>query len=423
MYFKISIVLLLVSVVILWYLRFQQTSLIPPIVDRPIRIVGVIENEPKPFYDNRTFQIDGLSITGKSANRLTYGDYVQVDGVLTTEGAVKQARVTVIEKNRGNKFMGQLSVLRKSLLPVSRQFLPPREAALINGLVLGEKSQGDKAYTEALRKTGTLHIIVVSGANLTMVAGFILQLRGILGLKLAITCSIVVVWLYALLTGAQPPVIRAAIMVSLTFLAQLAGRQQWQLYSLFFAATCMLVIKPQLISEISFQLSFAATLGIILFSQRFYVYFADVKFSFGKQLRHLPFSVAENLSTTLAAQLLVVPLILYHFHEISLLSPLVNVLVLPVVFYLTLLGVLLLFVGYFSSFLGTAVSWLILLPASYFSNVILMFARIPFVSTQLLGFNSFFVGSYYLYIVLAHIVLNKAAKPRQEIAQFATIDA
>lgn len=416
-----SIGLLSISVVLIWLIRFKQTSLDPPATEQPVSIRGVIEDEPRPFYDSLSFHIDGLRITGKAQKRLTYGDYIQVEGVLHPDGTVKQGKVIVLEKNQGNSLIALLGNIRRSLLPIPQQFLPPREAALISGLVLGEKSKGDKEYIEALRKTGTLHIIVVSGANLTMVAGFFLQLKRYIGIRPAIAASILVVWFYALLTGGQAPVIRAAIMVSLAFSAKILGRQQWQLYSLLLAGTLMLLLKPMLYTEISFQLSFAATLGIILFAQRFYNYFANAKIVFGKRVKHLPFSLAENLSTTLAAQLLVIPLILYHFHEISLLSPLVNILVLPVVFYLTILGAILLFVGYFSHVLGTLIGLQILLPATYFSSVVLLFAKIPFVSTKLFGFDGFFVAIYYLYIFASLTLFTKMPRSKQEKPQFATI--
>lgn len=418
----ISIFLLALSLTILWLIRLEQTTLPRSTVDQPVSIEGVVENDPKQFYDQRTFQVNGLKVIGTPQRELRYGDYVHIEGVLTIEGSIKQAHILILKHNRGNPLLAVLSQVRRTLLPIPRQFLPSREAALISGLVLGEKTNGDKGYIEALRKTGTLHIIVVSGANLTMVAGFFLQLKGVIGLKPAIASSIAVVWLYALLTGGQAPVMRAAIMVSLAFMAKLFGRQQWQLYSLLAAAVVMLLINPKLLVEISFQLSFAATLGIILFAQQFYNYLDNFTFKLGKQTRHLPFSIAENLSTTLAAQLLVIPLILYHFQEISLLSPIVNVLVLPVVFYLTLFGALLLVFGYFSTQLGTIISWFILLPANYFSTVILLFAKFPFISMKLAGFNAIFVGAYYFYVLITRILLQPRGNIRQEEPQFATIN-
>ena len=116
-----------------------------------------------------------------------------------------------------------------------------------------------KDFEEALRNTGTIHLVVVSGYNIMIVGGFFLLLAGFIKRKYAITLSISAIVIYTLLTGAQAPTVRAAIMGGLAFSATFLGRQNLPFYTLLLAAFIMLIINHSTFSDIAFQLSFLAT--------------------------------------------------------------------------------------------------------------------------------------------------------------------
>lgn len=406
-----------------WSVRFCQTYKPKPSSEHFVIIRGIIADNPKPYYDSKSFHVNGILVTAKLPSDTDYGDYVTIAGVQTKQGSIVNGRVELLVPGNGNVIIDKLNQLKSALLPIPFRFLPHRQASLVSGLVLGEKRNGDRLFLDDLRKTGTIHIIVVSGANLSMVAAVFFRSKRLFGLKGSIALSFGIVWFYALLSGAQPPVIRAAIMVSLAYFARIFGRQTWDLYALCIAGAIMLLLNPQLILDISFQLSFAATLGIIVFTKPLTLFFREGRLPIvGPLLKKAPAILVDNLVTTLAAQILVTPIILYHFNQLSLLSPIVNMLVLPVVPYLTIVGGLLLFVGYFSDTLGSIVSYFFLLPATYFSKVIELFAKVPFISISLFGFSLYYVAAYYLYIIVI-ATLPKARCKASATMKFATIEA
>ena len=208
------------------------------------------------------------------------------------------------------------------------RLLPVNEAGLLSGIVLGSKKALSADLYQALKQTGTLHIVVASGMNVVMLAGF---LMGVLALffkrKIALIPLVVLIWFYALITGFDPPIVRASIMASLTYLAQELGRPALTPRILFLTALLMLMINPTLISNISFQLSFASTAGLIFIQP-------IIKKSKNRIFQN------ESFSTTFAAQIATLPIVILNFGQYNFLSPLVNFLVLWTVPYLLSLSLI-----------------------------------------------------------------------------------
>lgn len=198
-----------------------------------------------------------------------------------------------------------------------KNLLPETQAALLSGILLGVKEDLPPEFKQALRNTGTIHIVVVSGQNLSMLAGFLMGLVGFFGRRKTIILTLIIVWLYCLLTGLQIPVIRAGIMVTLAFLAQLTGREQTGWWILCISAILMLIYQPNWLLSISFQLSFVATLGVVVVAP---VLFRSINF--------LPNLLKQDLVVSLSTWLLTLPIIAINFHQASLLGILVNSLIL-----------------------------------------------------------------------------------------------
>lgn len=368
-----------------------------PVAGQIQTLRGIVGKKPSQDGETIRLVVAGKTVYGKAKEAIAVGDTVIIKGELSAAGNIVKASVEKTTPRTHEDVISRVLQLKQSLLPIPSTYLPEREAALVSGMVLGEKA-GDQQFLAALRKTGTIHILVVSGANLSMVAGFLLGFKSVLGRNKTLLMAIGVVWFYALFTGFEPPVIRAAIMITVTFLAQLVGRQAWDLYALFLAASAMLFLDTELVTDISFQLSFSATLGIILFAKPLQ---SVIKFWLDKaHINKVPFSMDENLGATLAAQLLVDPLILYHFNQLSLISPLVNILVLPIVFYVTVMGSLLLVLGLLSPLLGQFIALFILLPASYFTWVTTFFAKIPYASLYIPNVSLGFTIAYYFVLAV-----------------------
>jgi ComEC/Rec2-related protein len=233
-----------------------------------------------------------------------------------------------------------------------RRWLPEPESSLVAGIVLGEKSRLPKDFYDALIKTGTIHIVVASGYNVMIVGSMILAgLLYFVKRKWATVGALVGMTLYGLMAGADPPVVRAVIMGGVIFIGQAIGRSSKALWSLSLAAWLMLMVEPLLIESISFQLSVAASVGLFWLEPKLSRWFEERDIG-GWLLK-------TELLPTLAAQALTAPVIWYHFGRVSLISPLVNVIILPFVPVIMAWGGVMLLLSLVWSPLGMVVGWLV----------------------------------------------------------------
>ncbi len=268
----------------------------------------------------------------------TYGDKLRLKGTVESYSSKDESGVTEnlilknpevkIEENRG---LAVLKFVRQKVLLAYRATLPPREAGLLAGIVLGVEDGINEEFKDELKRTGMLHVVVASGSNIVLVAGIIFSLiAGIVKKSAAIFFTVIGIFFYAFLTGFDPPIVRASIMASFAFVALLLGRQKVAMFSLFFSAFLMLMVSPKLISDIGFQLSFSASFGIILFQNA-------IKMAFSL----IPNIAKEDFSTTLSAQIGALPILLIAFGEVNLLSIFINVVLLwtvPIIMVLGLVG-------------------------------------------------------------------------------------
>lgn len=277
---------------------------------------------------------------------------------------------------------------RNSLDSRIESLLPSPQAQLLSGILLGEKKDLPGPFRLALRDTSTIHMVVVSGQNLSMVAAFFWSLSGLLKRKTALSLSLIAIIFYTILTGAQIPVLRAAVMVFFASLAQMLGRQKDSFWILLITASLLLLINPKWILDLSFQLSFLATIGVVVVAPIFLQF-----------LKHLPL-IGADLSVTLAAQLMVLPIIAQNFHQLSLVGVFANLLVLWTIPFIMILGAITLILGSFGAFVVN-----ILL--TYFIYIVEFFASLPF-SWEYIGEKVWIVWlGYYLILIGALMALKK----------------
>ncbi|HET8630426.1 MAG TPA: ComEC/Rec2 family competence protein [Thermomicrobiales bacterium] len=204
-----------------------------------------------------------------------------------------------------------------------RRHIPQPEAALVTGILLGDASLLPRSTRDAFNTTGTAHVMALSGWNIALVAGLCALLGRRLGRARAwywLAGSAGVVWLYTFLVGGGPTLLRAAIMGTLYLLASATGRRSDALTALVVAAALMTALAPATLLDVGFQLSCAATAGLILCSGRL-----------ARALRRLPPFVAEGLAATLAAELFTLPIALHAFGRLSLVTLPANLLIEPLV--------------------------------------------------------------------------------------------
>ena len=293
-----------------------------------------------------------------------------------------------INRSKGEPVEFQISLfidIRQQLSERIDLLLPSPQAQLLSGILLGEKKDLPGDFKIALRDTSTIHIVVVSGQNLTMLAGFLMYLAGIFHRKTAIIVCILAIILYVLLTGAEIPVLRAALMSFLVFLGTILGRQRDSLWILFISAALLLLINPFWLHELSFQLSFLATFGIIVVSPAIL-----------KLLKQFPLFLASDLSVTLGAQLMVIPIIAQSFHQISLVSVIANVLVGWTTPFIMILGTLMLMFSLVFMPIAQFISLILNALLTYFVYIVYFFASLPFAWEYIGSYSLVFWLGYYL---------------------------
>ncbi len=206
--------------------------------------------------------------------------------------------------------------------------MPPREAALARGFVLGDDDELDQGTKEDFIRAGLSHLTAVSGENVTLLALLAMPILAMFGVPLRerLLWTIGLIAVYVPLAGSGPSIQRAGIVGAVGLLATLQGRRTSRLYALALAAVVTLAIDPGVASNVGWQLSFAAVLGILLLASpiREWLIVRVGRSSWRRAL-------AEGIAVTVAATLATAPLIAYVFEEISLTSLLANVLALPAV--------------------------------------------------------------------------------------------
>lgn len=195
--------------------------------------------------------------------------------------------------------------------------LPSPQSGLLSGIVLGSKQVLPDDFRQALINTSTIHIVVASGQNLTILSGLIIGLAPIFGRKKAVMTSIGTNLFYALLTGFQIPIIRAAFMNIFASLGMLVGREVSMLYVLLASGMVMLIYEPLWLFSVSFQLSFLATFAVMEY--------APVVES---RFKWIPDILRQDLVVSTSAFLFTLPIIFESFHRVSMTGVVVNGLVL-----------------------------------------------------------------------------------------------
>ncbi len=253
-------------------------------------------------------------------------------------------------------------------------YLPEPHASLLNGILFGVSLKTTKVFYEQLKMVGLLHIVVLSGINITILAAIIASFTSFLPKKASIVITIIIIIIFIFFVGPKPPIVRAAFMGILSLFAILYGKKYIAAYILFLSAFFILIIRPEWIKGVSFQLSYGATLGIILFGPA-------IKKSVGLW-GDIKYFIWKDLKPSLSAQLFTVPIIFYYFKQISFIAPLSNLLVAPLIPILMIFGFLTAILGKISFILGFVPSLVCYVILSSMVFVIETLSKLPFAFHQ-----------------------------------------
>jgi competence protein ComEC len=354
---------------------------------------------------NQTFQygdvvrVRGRLATPPSDEGFSYRDYLARQGI---RSYMTSAEVTLLPGNEGNPFLRMVYSLKdRALSHVYRLFLDP-EASLLAGILLGVDTGLSARLQQAFNDTGTSHIIAISGFNIAVIAGvFAVVFNRLLGRRRGAVAAALGIGSYTIFVGADAAVVRAALMGMVGLLAVQVGRRQTGINTLAAVAALMALLNPNVLWDVGFQLSLFATLGLILYGTPFMN--AAARFL----ERRLQASDAQRAASilgqfvllTFAAQLTTLPIMAYHFQQISLISPLANALILPAQPAVMILGGLAVFFSFFLFPLGQLVAWAAWPLTAYTIRLVEFFDAMPHGVIYLGSFSLAFVVLFYFVLL------------------------
>jgi competence protein ComEC len=342
--------------------------------------------------------LDKIKIIGKletpqETEDFSYKNYLMKDGIYSVMNFPKIEKLGNAKPNFLQLiYSGILQTKQKIRESIRNNFSPP-ESSILEGTVLGDNGAMDNDLKNKLNITGLRHVIAVSGTHVVILSSIIMSLLLALGLNRgkAFYFALAFIFLYIVLTGLPASGVRAGIMGGLYLSAQKLGRQSMGSRVIATACCCMLAINPLLLFyDVGFQLSFLAVIGLIYLGP---VFNGFIKVFTKDKAQNL----VEIISTTFAAQVFTLPVMIYNFGNLSFISPLTNILVLPIVYWLMIFGFLSSFLGIFWQGLG----WIFALPShfllSYFVWVIDFFSKSWAIKT--------FENVSWIWVAIAYLII------------------
>ena len=331
---------------------------------------------------------DKISVNGKinipeDFDGFEYKNYLFAKGIYYI---VYYSEIEIVEKNdAGINF--QISQFRIYANELIKKIFPAPQAGIVSAMTLGVKSSISSETLESFNKTGTRHIIAISGLHMTIVSVIFMYLLLAVGLKrnYAFYFAILGIVFFVALVGFPPSAVRASVMGGLVLFAEKVGRLRNAGNAVIFAGVLMLLYDPNLLRyDTGFQLSFLAVLGIIYIYSKLDLY-----------LKKYPdrLKIKTMFLITISAQIATLPIIISSFGNFSLLSVFANVLILPFVPVVMLGGFLVMIIGFVNLFIAQILSWPIWFVLVYQIEIIKFFASFDF------GYFSFESGSVWIMAV------------------------
>jgi competence protein ComEC len=278
-------------------------------------------------------RLKGKLTLPKGGEEFNWQRYLSYQGIWVE---LSTGKVELIKRGRGNPLMKWAYRSREWMVRLIEHSLPQPESFVLKAIMLGDKDSLPAEVKNKFLKTGTGHILVVSGLHVGLILFILLVFFRTLGLSFKLTSLLVIPLLayYAILTGLRAPVLRATLMAGVGLACLLINREISPLVILSLAALFILALSPLSLFTASFQLSFIAVGGIIYLTPYL-----------EKRLERIPLWLRKSLVISLAAQLSVLPLLAFYFHQIPLIGLLTNLLIAPLV-------TIILALGFFSLALG-----------------------------------------------------------------------
>lgn len=420
---KVILVSVSLLFVLLGILRYDHKDIREPknifdeLVGTDVSFEGVVFHEPDRRENSQrlvvNFEDVNILITTELYPEFFYGDLVKVSGELQKPQNFKTdigkefdyvnylskdsiyynisfAEVDFVESNHGSSFIRFLLKIKSKFLKNIESIIPPPQSSLLGGLLLGTKQSLGEDLQQNFIDTGLIHIVVLSGYNVTIVAEAIMRSLYFLPMTFGVLVGSFSIVFFAIMTGAGATIVRASIMAILALIARASGNAFHITRALIIAGFLMVLQNPYILYfDLSFQLSFLATVGLIFLSPILEKYFLWLPKKFGFR---------EIASATFATQIFVLPFILYKMGTLSVIAPITNLIILPLVPATMFFG--------FLTGLTSFVSKIIALPFGFISNTFLkfeifivkIFSKPNFAAIEVQNFSIILVLVIYIFV-------------------------
>lgn len=418
---EIIIIIILIAVA---YVRFfffiPEAPKYNEAISRTVELEGIVSDDPDIRLKNKhlnvklkTEEVNILVFVGREIE-VNYGDNVKVKGILeepenftTNSGKefnykrylanqdiyfmIKNANIEILSSGNGNKIKSLLYKLRSFFMRNINQVIPAPESDLANGLILGARGGFDEDTKQEFIDTGTIHIIALSGYNVSIVADNVMKAFGLIfSQTISIILGVFVILLFIIMTGASATAIRAGIMATIMLLGRMTGRNYLAGRALVIAGLLMIAYDPRVLVDMSFQLSFIATGGVLFLTPKVINWFRFLPMRFGFR---------EMVASTVAATISVLPILLYLTGILSLVSLPANILIL--LFIPT--AMLLIFItgisGFISPLLSIPFGYMSYLILSYILSVIHFLGSLSFASVTIQSFPLLLTILIYIFLL------------------------
>jgi len=367
---------------------------------------------------------DVLKITGRletppQFEDFDYKSYLARQGIYSI---IYYPGVELLDRGQGLKPLQWIYSLRERLSASLAKALPEPQGSLAQGILLGLRGNIPDSLYEAFSRTGTAHLLAISGLHISIIIAMFLSF-GILVFgrrrSIYIWLTLAFTWLYALLAGMHPPIIRAAIMGSLFLIAEYLGRQRSAIIALAFAAAVMVGVQPHLLWSVSFQLSFLAMAGLILLYPYFQAWGRKGVASLFRARERVAAAggiITDGFAATLAAIVAVGPLIAYNFGVVSLVALPATFFSLPALPFIIVTAALVAFAGLLASIVAQILGWLAWLFLSYLIFLVQGFDALPYSSLEVTTISTWHIWGYYAILAGVIVSLNH----RKQLADFSS---
>jgi len=413
-------------------LRFHLADKKVPEI-RGENFTGIIVDEPDIRESNQKLTVETgeakVLVTTNFSEEYKYGDQINFEGILqkpenfiTDQGKefdyvnylrkdgifylASYPEIEIISRGNGSKIRSALFSVKEKLLEKMNLAIAPPESLLMGGLILGERSAFNQGLRQAMVNTGTIHIVALSGYNVTIVAEWLMKLFFFLPRNLGIGAGIFVILLFVLMTGGTSTAVRAGIMATLALIARATGRSYDMGRALLLAGIFMILLNPfVLVYDVSFQLSFIATVAVIFFAPKVEKYFLWITDKF---------KLRDIISVTVAVYIFVLPFILYKMGNLSLVALPANILILAFIPFTMGLGFFTSFLGLLWYPLSVPLGFISYLFLKYELAVISFFSQLPFAAFTIPNFPlvlTLLIYTWFVYKLFGRDIKNYFTAP------------